>query len=96
MRGARKTARPLRARSVRNQSVKEVNRPVGVPGIPRIVRDHADGRSHATVGQRELDVLVHRQVADQVEALKDEPDLSIYRKFKNSFLVRSGPIGQAR
>src|SRR5215471_5181501 len=32
---------------------------------------------HAAVRERQLHVLVHRQVADQVEALEDEPDLAI-------------------
>jgi len=35
--------------------------------------------SHAAVGQRKLDVFKHGQVADQVEALEDEPDLAIPR-----------------
>ena len=35
------------------------------------------GRGHAAVGERQLDVLEHRQVADQVEALEDEPDLPV-------------------
>ena len=34
-------------------------------------------RSHAAVGQRELDVLVDRKIPDEVEALEDEPDLPI-------------------
>ena len=33
--------------------------------------------AHAAIGQRELDVLKHGQVADQVEALEDEPDLAV-------------------
>src|SRR5258706_5389242 len=32
---------------------------------------------HAAVSERQLDVLEHRQVADQVERLEDEPDLQI-------------------
>jgi hypothetical protein len=32
---------------------------------------------HAAVGERQLDVLVDRQVADQVEALEDEPDFPV-------------------
>ena len=35
------------------------------------------GRAHTAVGQRQLDVLLHRQVADQVEALEDAPDLAV-------------------
>ena len=35
------------------------------------------GRLHAAVGERQLDVLEHRQVADQVEALEDEADLAV-------------------
>jgi len=35
------------------------------------------GGAHAAIGQRELNVLVDRQVADQVEALKDEPHLAV-------------------
>ena len=38
------------------------------------------GRLHPAVGQRQLDVLEHGQVADQVEALKDEPDLPVARR----------------
>ncbi len=34
---------------------------------------------HPAVGQRQLDVLVDAQVANQVETLKDEPDLAIPR-----------------
>ena len=34
-------------------------------------------RGHAAVGQRQLDVLVDREVADQVEALEDEADLAV-------------------
>src|SRR6185369_13955076 len=34
-------------------------------------------RRHAAIGQRQLDVLVHRQVADQVERLEDETDLLV-------------------
>jgi hypothetical protein len=32
------------------------------------------GRRHTAVRERQLDVLVHRQIADQVEALEDEAD----------------------
>ena len=35
----------------------------------------ADG--HAAVGQRQLDVLVDGEVADQVERLEDEADLAV-------------------
>ena len=35
------------------------------------------GRLHAAIGERQLDVLVDVQVADQVEALEDEPDLAV-------------------
>ena len=35
------------------------------------------GGAHAAVGERQLDVLEHREVADQVEALEDEPDLAV-------------------
>jgi len=35
------------------------------------------GGFHAAVGERQLDVLEHRQIANQVEALKDEPDLAV-------------------
>jgi hypothetical protein len=34
-------------------------------------------RGHAAVGERQLDVLVHRQVADEVEGLEDEADLAV-------------------
>ena len=37
----------------------------------------AFGRPHPAVGERQLDVLEHRQVANQVEALEDESDLAI-------------------
>ena len=38
----------------------------------------AVGRRHPLpVGQRQLDVFVHRQIADQVETLKDESDLLV-------------------
>ena len=33
--------------------------------------------AHAAIGQRQLDVLVDRQVADQVEGLEDEADLAV-------------------
>ncbi len=32
---------------------------------------------HAAIGERQLDVLEHRQVADQVECLEDEADLAV-------------------
>jgi hypothetical protein len=35
------------------------------------------GGFHAAICQRQLDVLVDVQVANQVEALKDEPDLAV-------------------
>src|SRR4029077_10321326 len=35
------------------------------------------GRPHAAVSERQLDVFKHREVADQIEALEDEPDLAI-------------------
>ena len=35
------------------------------------------GRAHPAIRQRQLDVLEHAEVANQVEALKDEPDLAV-------------------
>ena len=35
------------------------------------------GRLHAAIGERQLDVLVDGEVANQVEALEDEPDLAV-------------------
>ena len=35
------------------------------------------GRLHAAIGERQLDVLVDVEIADQVEALEDEPDLAV-------------------
>src|SRR5687768_11462871 len=35
------------------------------------------GRLHAAIGERQLDVLEDRQVANQVEALKNETDFAI-------------------
>ena len=35
------------------------------------------GGRHAAVGQRQLDVLEDREVADEVEALEDEADLAV-------------------
>ena len=35
------------------------------------------GRRHAAIGQRQLDVFIHREVADQVERLEDEADFAI-------------------
>src|SRR5262249_36506813 len=35
------------------------------------------GGLHAAIGERELDVLEDREIANQVEALKDEPDLAV-------------------
>ena len=32
---------------------------------------------HAAVGERQLDVLIHGEIADQVEALEDEADLAV-------------------
>ena len=38
----------------------------------------AFGRGHLLpIGQRQLDVLVHREIADQVETLEDEADLLV-------------------
>src|SRR5260370_11179951 len=34
-------------------------------------------RLHPAVGERQLHVLEHREIADQVEALEDEPDLAV-------------------
>src|SRR2546422_4021960 len=42
------------------------------------------GAGHAAVGERQLDVFVHRQVANQIERLEDEPDPPI---------PYSGPLG---
>ena len=33
--------------------------------------------AHAAISQRQLNVLVNRQVADQVEALEDEADFAV-------------------
>src|SRR6185369_7277093 len=35
------------------------------------------GRRHAAIGERQLDVLVDREIADEVERLEDEADLAI-------------------
>ena len=35
------------------------------------------GRRHPAIGERKLDVLVHRQIADQIERLENESDLAI-------------------
>src|SRR5260221_2647348 len=32
---------------------------------------------HAAIGQRQLHVLIHREVADQVESLENEADLAV-------------------
>ena len=37
----------------------------------------AVGGVHAAIGQRQLDIFKHGEVADQIEALKDEADLAI-------------------
>src|SRR5262245_38362007 len=34
-------------------------------------------RTHAAIGERQFDVLVYRQIANEVETLEDEPDLTI-------------------
>ena len=34
-------------------------------------------RAHAAIGQRQLDVFKNGQIADQIEALENEPDLAI-------------------
>ena len=34
-------------------------------------------RTHAAIGQRQLDVFENRQIADEIEALEDESDLAI-------------------
>ena len=33
--------------------------------------------AHAAVGQRQFDVLVHREVADEIEGLEDEADATV-------------------
>src|SRR6185369_141924 len=52
------------------------------------------GRAHPAISQRQLDVLVNGQVADQIEALKDESDFAVSdsgafgkRKILNRVLV---------
>ena len=35
------------------------------------------GRRHTAVTQRQLDVFKNREIADQVERLKNEPDLAV-------------------
>ena len=35
------------------------------------------GRGHAAVGERQFDVLVDREIADQIEGLEDESDLPV-------------------
>ena len=37
------------------------------------------GRAHAAIRQRQLDVVEHGEIADQVEILKDEADLPVPR-----------------
>src|ERR1044072_2945261 len=34
-------------------------------------------RTHAAISQRQLDVLINREIADEVEALEDESDLAV-------------------
>ena len=47
------------------------------------------GRLHAAVGERQLDVLEHGEIADQVEALEDEPDLAV----ADARALRGGQLG---
>ena len=43
--------------------------------LERLVRGAlALARGHAAIDERQLDVLVHREIADQVEGLEDEAD----------------------
>jgi hypothetical protein len=35
------------------------------------------GRLHTAVGERKLDVLIHIQIADEIETLKDESNLAV-------------------
>ena len=63
------------------QLARQVPRPVShADALERLVDALAPlGLGHPHVGERQLDVLVDRQVADQVEALEDEPDLAVPR-----------------
>src|SRR5262249_21209840 len=45
-----------------------------VDALPSLIR------AHSAIGERQLDVLVHAEVGNQLAALKDEADLAIAKK----------------
>ena len=53
------------------------------------------GGAHAAVGQRQLDILEHRQVANQIEALEDEPDLAVPDPRALGLRQRRRPAGRS-
>src|SRR2546428_3371813 len=77
----------LAARELARQVPRAVRHPDALPSVVRALPPV--GRLHAAVGQRQLDVLEHRQITDQVERLEDEPDLEI----ADAGPVREGQVG---
>ena len=65
----------LTARELAGQVFRAVRHAHALEGVRDALA--ALGRPHPAIGQRQLDVLEHRQIADQVEALEDEPDFPI-------------------
>ena len=65
----------LAARELAGQVLRAVRH---ADALERLVtRFSRSAGRHAAVGERQLDVLVHGEIADQVEALEDEPDLAV-------------------
>ena len=52
-------------------------------------RGLAIARAHPAICQRQLDVLVNREIANEVEALENEPDFPI----ANAGTLRKGKVG---
>ena len=65
----------LAARELRRQMLRAMRHADALEGFGHALPPFLG--QHAAVGERQLHVLEHRQIADQVEALKDEPDFPV-------------------
>jgi len=62
------------------------------PGLPSTA--FAIGATHPSIRQRQFNILIDGQVANEIKALKDEPDLAIAypRAFRKRESRCSGPV----
>src|SRR5690606_16597737 len=65
----------LPSRELARQVPRPVRHANALQGLPGPLAPLGD--AHSAIGERQLDVLEDREIANQVEALEDEPDLAI-------------------